>query len=64
MKAHLEESDKEENVAVTGAAAAIIFEKKTVKPSVQCNVFAQLPKEDCKTFCPMSRIRPVTNRRL
>jgi len=39
-------------------------QKKTVKRSVQCHVFAQLPKEDCKTFCPMSRIRPVTKRRL
>jgi hypothetical protein len=35
--------DKEENVAVTGAAAA-----------------ASCLKEDCKTFCPKSRIRPVT----
>jgi len=58
------------------------YQKKTVKRSVQCHVFAQspkeelkrsvqqchifaqLPKEDSKTFCPMSRIRPVTKRRL
>ena len=35
-----------------------------VKLCVQCHVFAQSPKEDCKTFCPLSRIRPVTKRRL
>ena len=32
--------------------------KRRLKLSVQCQVFAQLLKEDCKTFCPMSRIRP------
>jgi hypothetical protein len=33
---------------------------KTVNRSAQCHVFAQLPNEDCKPFCPMSRIPPVT----
>ena len=36
-----------------------LIEQNIVKPSAHCHVFAQLPK-DCKTFCPMSRIRPVT----
>jgi len=40
------------------------YQKKNVKRSVQCHVFTQLPKEDCKTFCPVSRIRPFTKRRL
>jgi len=43
-KCLLEECDKEENVAVTGAAVTSCL------------------KEDCKTFCPMSRIREVTAR--
>jgi len=63
-KGLLKDCDKEENVAVTGAATASFFQKKTVERSVQCHVFAQLPKEDRKTFCPVSRIRPVTKRRL
>jgi hypothetical protein len=41
-KGLLEECDKEENIAVTGAATTSGL------------------KEDCKTFCPVSRIRPVT----
>jgi len=39
-----EESDKEDNVEVIGAAATPFL------------------KNDCKTFCPISRIRPVTVR--
>ena len=61
---------------VTGGFYCLLFEKKTVKRSVQCHVFAQLPKDHCKrlskvtyspsnqkktvTGCPMSRIRPVS----
>jgi hypothetical protein len=45
----LEECDKEEKVEVTGAAAAA---------ATTTSVF----KKHCKTFCPLSRIRPVTAR--
>ena len=38
----LELRDKDENVAVIGAATASVW------------------KEVCETFCPVSRIRPVT----
>jgi hypothetical protein len=37
----LEESDKEENLTVNGACYYLLFEKKTVKRSAQCHVFAQ-----------------------
>jgi len=60
----LVECDKEENVPVTGGCYCFLFEKKTVKRSVQCHACAQFPKEDFKTFWPMSRIRPITKRRL
>ena len=42
-KVLLEERDKQENVAVTGAAIASCLKQKTVKHSSQCHVLAQSP---------------------
>ena len=40
----------QENMAVTGAATSP-FENNIVKRSVQCHVFAQLPKEGRCVHC-------------
>jgi len=38
-----EECDKKDNMEVTGGCYHFLFEKRTVKRSVQCHVFAQSP---------------------
>ena len=42
-KGLLKKCDKEESVAVPGDCCCFLFEKKTVKRTVQCHVIAQSP---------------------